>query len=733
MANTTKYIVELGAKLSPTINSAMGSVTREIDKIAQTAKTATGGLDAMSTAANKNVGRLRGFVNATKTRLQQLKDVVAPQLLNRSGVAPRDSAMSTSGLEVFSAGAAAAQMRGTTAARRKRIIGALSADEKQVFANQMKGRLVLSQFAQRLKNSLFSMQNLFRYAATAAVIWKPLDAYKEQAAAVAELARAGTFQRGVDALKQEITELTKTIPLAFRDLAKITASGVRLGIEESQLKRFTEIMGKQAYTLGVNAEEYADSMGRVIRSFGLKDPGAIEQALNAVTFFSRKSNLPGEALISALTGTADIARRLGLGINESVALAATLGKPGTDGATLEQGLLPFFEKLQKLASIDPSASSQQLSSKQADMRSVFLNVLGGDLTKLNTLMRSNKPMEGLLYFLNLVGQLPANDRAIPLKLIFGDFQRWVSQMADASDEMKRNFAFLANPAEIQRFADQAAQQAAESVEGQQKLIANNLSSILSDFGKTLTPLFISLLGVLKPISEFMAEHSKTLVAILGGLLALKGVGALAGAIGGLVPLLAPGGIIVKALSAVALLAPAALGYWGEIKGFAGKVWDKVTSFFGGGSSGQTGAQKKEGLWHATSRKELTAEDTERRSAAYSDVREHSSTGSTNWESFRDGAYAEALRNAEMAETLTGAMSKTAAPSAAFADSLTPLERALNSINSLLAQYIPILAERSQAMNTVAYTNVVAGLQDPLPGLMADVEGMGIGVSQLREW
>lgn len=200
--------------------------------------------------------------------------------------------------------------------------------------------------------------------------------------AMADVNKVVDFKRsdGLKILGDQILQMSKSIPVAASELAKVAAAAGQMGIAEGDIAQFTETATKMATAFGITAEEVAKSTGAIANIF--KIPVAeFEKFGDTVNHISNNSIASADDLLRALKNKGAAAgKQMGLTSDQTLAFAAGFKSLGTNAeriGSVMQGLRRGLSKVSadfpefaKLAEESPIEALKKLGKSLSALSSV---------------------------------------------------------------------------------------------------------------------------------------------------------------------------------------------------------------------------------------------------------------------------------------------------------------------------------------------------------------------------
>ncbi|GFY65140.1 phage tail tape measure protein [Trichonephila inaurata madagascariensis] len=313
--------------------------------------------------------------------------------------------------------------------------------------------------------------------------------------------------RGFMELGQGIKELSRTIPLSAAELAQITTSGARLGIEEKKdLLEFTEIVSKMAVNFGMSVEEIGSAVSNLHSIYGMSLED-LKNLGNLVNHIASNTTVEAKDLMTAMNIASGAAQQFGLKIEQTAGLVSALiilGKQPKKAAEIISGVLVKF----------------QTASEQGDEFRETLEEIGIDIEELEENIKKD-PQKALLGVFETLKKIDSPD--ILFKL-FGSGSKDIALLLENLNEYGKVLDLLANKEELKKSLEEEFSDRASTTASKLKLLKNSIAEVGMNLGSVMLP-------ILKPIVEWLkwgsecialfAEKYPTLTqAIMGTIAAL---------------------------------------------------------------------------------------------------------------------------------------------------------------------------------------------------------------------
>lgn len=320
-------------------------------------------------------------------------------------------------------------------------------------------------------------------------------------------------------MEQDILRLTRTIPIAGTELAKITASGGQLGVARKDLPKFTETIAKMSVAFDMAADQAGDSMAKLANVYQIPID-QIGKLGDAVNHLSNSSPAKAGDIINTLGRVGGVAKQFGLTEIQTTSLSnafISLGKTPEIAGTAINGMLT------KLMTADKQGAKFQKALKNMGMESK-------DLKKA---IKENGE-QALMDFLKQVGKLPKENQMGALVDLFGlEYADDVAVLVSGLETYKKSINELkktskdGKPAFIGSMDKEFAARSATTANNWQ-IFKNSLTEIGITAGSVLLPALNQLMTTIRPIINSFADWASknpevvsALVHLAAGFAALK--------------------------------------------------------------------------------------------------------------------------------------------------------------------------------------------------------------------
>ena len=234
----------------------------------------------------------------------------------------------------------------------------------------------------------------------------------------------------IAAMRQEVLNLTKILPMSAVEVAKLYEAGGQAGLARDQLTGFAEDAAKVSTAFQMSAEDAGEAMARMRVIFGLNREG-VQKLNDTINVLGNNTNARERDILSVLQRVGAAGKNVGLTAENTSALAAAMLSTGTAENVVATGLSSLFSKL---------GAAGGLSDKAIEA----MEKIGLSAEKLQRDMTID-PNLTIMQVLEKINSLPQIDKVNALVDIFGlEYQDDVARLAQVYPELAKNFAMAGN-------------------------------------------------------------------------------------------------------------------------------------------------------------------------------------------------------------------------------------------------------------------------------------------------
>ncbi|PJO78237.1 phage tail tape measure protein [Neisseria brasiliensis] len=307
-------------------------------------------------------------------------------------------------------------------------------------------------------------------------------------------------------MEQDILKMTRTIPMAATELAKISASGGQLGIARKDIPVFTETIAKMSVAFDMSAEQAGDSMAKLANIY--KIPIAeIDKLGDAINHLSNNSPAKAADIVNVLGRVGGVAKQFGLTELQTTSLGnafIALGRTPEVAGTAINGML----------------TQLMTADKQGKKFQAALASMGTDSKKLKKAIAENGE-QALMDFLKQVEKLPKDQQMGVLVDLFGkEYADDVAALVGGLDTYKKSIEELkktgkgGKPEFMGSMEKEFAARSATTA-NQIQLLKNSLVELGINVGSVILPAVNDFAGAITKIANKLADWANAHPVLTG--------------------------------------------------------------------------------------------------------------------------------------------------------------------------------------------------------------------------
>lgn len=380
----------------------------------------------------------------------------------------------------------------------------------------MRVKLDLDLSAANAKIDSMRYQILGTYATFKGMVSKPISVAMEFESSMADVKKVVDFasKEELKGFENQIWELTKTIPLAAKDLTAIVASGGQLGLEKNILIPFTDVVAKMSTAFDMNTSEAGDTIAGLMKKMGI-GIDEVKELGDAINYIGAKSAGSPREVVAILGRIGGMAKTIGLSAEQTAGLAgafANMKIPADQAGTA----------INKMLSVLGNADGGTARFQSA------LEKIGLSGEELKEIMNDN-PLQGLTQVLKSIGNVEQSEKIGILKNMFGEEAGpKIAQITENMGEFDKILALVANKenylGSMQKEFDEVSNTTANAI----LLMQNSFTRIANAVGSVFLPPLASAMKSIASVSSKIAiwlerfpAITMAIGAIVGSLFALK--------------------------------------------------------------------------------------------------------------------------------------------------------------------------------------------------------------------
>ncbi len=353
--------------------------------------------------------------------------------------------------------------------------------------------------------------------------------------ALVSINQVGNFNdTGLTKLKNEITAISREIPLTVNALAEIAKGGVQANIPNDDLKEYISLVGKVASAFDILPEEASKAFGTIgnIYKLNVKQISDLADAINFLA--DSTASVAEKDLVNVLQRTAGAGQSFGLTAQQITALGNTL---------LSFGKAPEVAGSSINTLLNTLSATETQSKKFKDT----LEQIGLPAKQFADLIEQN-PQQALFKFLETLKELDKRSQNNAIGNLFGqgDDANSIRALLPVLDDYRANVEKATNATLTAGSVNKSFATSLDAFKNQFQLLNNNVSELGANLGEVFLPLLSKVVSGLSDGAKSIADFVKEFPNLSAG------IGVVAGVNAGFLALLGTLGVFKKVISALGI-------------------------------------------------------------------------------------------------------------------------------------------------------------------------------------
>lgn len=319
-------------------------------------------------------------------------------------------------------------------------------------------------------------------------------------------------------MERQIRELSRQIPVATTEIAKMFTAGARMEVPTENLQEFVRMASEIAIAFDAIPDEITESMGKVAKNFKIPITD-IRGLADAINYLDDNAISKGDDIINFMSRVAGTASMVKITAKETAALGSTLLTLGERNETASTAINAIFSNL--------GAANTQTKKfrKMVTTLGLSTNALenGMQTDALNTIF---KVMEAVRK-LPKVAKEGGTSQIDAVAELFGK-EHWdtFSKLLENRAELERQIG-LANSQQAQGSMGREAAARNQALSAQWEMVKNRAFNLSAAVGETLKPALIELLNTINPMlekfSQFIQKNPELVGWIMKSVIAVSAI------------------------------------------------------------------------------------------------------------------------------------------------------------------------------------------------------------------
>ena len=345
----------------------------------------------------------------------------------------------------------------------------------------------------------------------------------------------------------DILEMSKNIPMAANDIAKIVAAGGQSGIAREDLTSFAESAAKMGVAFDVSADQAGDMMAKWRTAFKMSQDDVVGLA-DKINYLGNTTAASAPLISDVVTRIGPLGEIGGVASGEIAALGASMVGSGIESDVAATGIKNMILSL---------TAGESATKSQAE---AFAK-LGLNAQDMAQYMQDDAK-GAILQVLDAIASLDKVDQASVLSNLFGkESLGAIAPLLSNLDGLKENFDKVSDATQYAGSMEGEFDTRSKTTANSLALMNNRLNASKIAIGQGLIPVItpaVEMLSSAIGVVSNLAQEHQTFIKAVG--FATAAIGIFVGAVGAI-------GSVVGAFETVYLF-----GQWARTAGVATKIW-----------------------------------------------------------------------------------------------------------------------------------------------------------------
>ena len=304
-------------------------------------------------------------------------------------------------------------------------------------------------------------------------------------------------------MNSDILNLSRTLPMAADDIAKIVAAGGQSGIARQDLMAFAESATKMGIAFDITADQAGDMMAKWRTAFKLGQSDVVALA-DKINYLGNTTAASAPLISDVVTRIGPLGEIGGIASGEIAAMGASMIGAGVQSDVAATGIKNFMMAL----TTGESASQTQIDT---------FTELGLDYKAVaQDMQRDSKAT--ILNVLHTIKALDKAKQAAAMRSLFG--LESIGAIAPMLSNLEDNFAKVADATQYAGSMEAEYAARSQTTENQLQLARNTVTAMSISIGSALLPAINSVMSAVAPVAAAFAdfaENNQQLIVVLAGI------------------------------------------------------------------------------------------------------------------------------------------------------------------------------------------------------------------------
>lgn len=303
----------------------------------------------------------------------------------------------------------------------------------------------------------------------------------------------GTPQE-IAALRGELLELTRTIPMTANELAAIAAAGGQLGIATKDMTAFVTVTAKMATAFDMSAEEAGQAIGKIKTLYGLS-VDEIEALGDTINRLGNTTAAKEKDIVDVMLRIGGSVKQVGMGNDQAAALASTMLSLGMQTEVAGTAINAMINRLL-------TGTMQGAEFKSS------LGEIGLSAEQMAAMISTN-PQQAIDTLLTSLGKLSGQKQAEVLTGLFGrEHQDEIARLVTGVDAYRKSLADLGIQENVTGGMSKEFEERTITTAAQLQLLKNSVSEAGINLGTVFLPAIRDIIAPLTKGIQLLADFAK---------------------------------------------------------------------------------------------------------------------------------------------------------------------------------------------------------------------------------